>query len=139
LDESRSSDLLGQLTGLTVGAHIAPDERRTHHPTTFVEHDGAVHLSGETDTCNAGPFQVRALQYLRNGNLASSPPIVRMLLGPANLRRRKRSMFVRCGSDYPPIPVHDQGAGSASPNVNPEDVDTLLLGARFSCRSDVGV
>jgi hypothetical protein len=48
-----------------------------------------------------------------------------MLLCPANLRRRKRRVLFRSGSNHTPVLVHDQGARSSSSDVNAEYVDTL--------------
>jgi len=86
LDKSFSSDFFGQFARLTVSANIAPDERWTNDSTAVVEHDCTMHLSGEPNTCNVVPLQPGALKGTRNGNLTRSPPIIGMLLGPANLR-----------------------------------------------------
>lgn len=84
-----------------------------------------MHLSGETQTSNGVPPQSGTLQSAWNGNRASGPPIVRLLLGPANLLRRKGSVLFRGGSNYAPVLIHNQDTRSAGAYVNPEYVDKL--------------
>lgn len=84
-----------------------------------------MHLSGETQTSNVAPPQSGTLQSAWNGNRTSSPPIVRLLLGPANLQRRKGSVLFRGGGNYTSVLIHNQGTRSAGSYVNPEYVDKL--------------
>src|ERR1019366_584252 len=125
LDEPFRSYFFGQRTALAVGAHVAPDQCRTHHPPALIEHYCAVHLSGETQTSNGVPPQSGTLQSTWNSNRASGPPIVRLLLGPANLRRSKGSVLFRGGGNDTPVLVNNQDTRSAGSYVNPEYVDKL--------------
>jgi hypothetical protein len=84
-----------------------------------------MHLSGETQASDVIAPQSGTVQNARNGNRTSSPPFIRMLLCPANLRRRKRRVLFRGGRNHAPVLVHDQGARSASSDVNAEYVDKL--------------
>lgn len=123
---SRSApNLSRQLAALVVGAHVAPDQCRAHHPPALIEHHGAVHLSGETQASNVVPLQSGTLQSAWNGSRTSSPPIVRLLLYPTNLRRSKGSVLFRGGGNYTPVLIHNKGTRSAGSYVNPEYVDKL--------------
>src|ERR1019366_399043 len=123
LDEPFRSYFFRQGAALAVGAHVAPDQCRAHHPPALIEHYGAVHLSGETQTSNGVPPQSSTLQSAWNGNRASGPPIIRLLLGPSNLRRSKGSVLFRGGGNYTSVLTHNQDTRSAGSYVNPEYVD----------------
>ena len=108
---------------MRIRPHIAPDERGTDYLPARVEHDRAVHLSGET---NAGDFvgaKARLLQGFRNSYAAGSPPVVGMLLGPADLGRGKRGMLLGGGCDDVPLFVDDQRARATGSNIDAENVN----------------
>ncbi len=78
-----------------------------------------MHLSGETEASNVIAPQSRDFQSARNGNRASRPPIVRLLLCPTNLRGNKRSMLFGCRGNHMPVLIDNEDTRSASSDVNP--------------------
>jgi hypothetical protein len=60
---------------------------------------------------------------LANGEASRLPPIFRMLLGPADLRRGEGLMVRSGGSDNAAVAVNYQRARAASANVNPQYVN----------------
>jgi len=64
------------------------------------------------------PFNPGALKGTRNGNLTRSPPIIGMLLGPANLRVIANGMC-SCVAEATTrhILIDDQGTRPASSNI----------------------
>jgi hypothetical protein len=57
---------------------------------------------------------------------ARSPPILRRLLRPPRLRRRKWGVLVRPGPKDVPALVHHQRARAARPDINPKKLDVSL-------------
>jgi len=76
-------------------------------------------LSGDTEASNVIAPQARDFQSTRNGNRASSPPIIRLLLGPANLRGNKGSMLFGRRGNHMPVLIDNEDTRSASSDVNP--------------------
>ena len=76
---------LGALGGRAL---VVPEDRRAQHALVGVEHDEPVHLPGEAD---------RALRQAREARLRGAPPVLRVLLRPAGLRRRERVALVGGG------------------------------------------
>ena len=76
-------DPLLDLLALGAGALVVPEDRRPQHLLVGVERDEPVHLPRQAD---AGDL-VRAQRLERL--LRRRPPLLRVLLGPARLRRRE--------------------------------------------------
>jgi hypothetical protein len=79
-----------------------------------------VHLAGEADAGDFFAAKVRCRKRLPNSNAGGTPPVLRVLLGPADLRRRERLMFFRGGGDNTTAAIQDDGAGSSGANVYSE-------------------
>jgi hypothetical protein len=125
LDQTLGADFLRQRAALRFGPHIAPDKRGTDHLTAIIEHYGAVHLAGEADAGDIFAAQFGRSQRLANSDAASSPPIVGMLLGPANRGRRKRRMLLGSRRGDRALFVKQQGACSAGANVNAQEINRI--------------
>ena len=82
-DQPLEPDALLDLGALGAGALVVPEDRRPEHRSFGVEHDEPVHLAGEAD-----PGAARGRR--REHGLRRVPPVLRVLLGPAGLRRRER-------------------------------------------------
>jgi hypothetical protein len=59
LDNAGGAQLLIDLLALRFGADVAPDQRRADNGIVFIEHNGTVHLTGETDAGDIGATQSR--------------------------------------------------------------------------------
>jgi hypothetical protein len=86
----------------------------------FVEKDGAVHLARKADAGDVFAAEIRFGERLADGEAGGAPPVFRMLLGPANLRRGE-GLMVRSGRrDNAAVAADYNGARAASANVNSE-------------------
>jgi hypothetical protein len=117
---------------LRIRADIAPDERGTDYLTMFVEHDGAVHLPGETDAGNFIGAEAGLLDRFRNGYAAGAPPVVGMLLGPTDLGRGEGSVIFGRGRNDVTVLIDDQGTCTAGSDIDAENVNRSLLGGNSS-------
>jgi hypothetical protein len=79
-----------------------------------------VHLSGEADTGNVFGAQTCFGDRFRNGDATGPPPVLGVLLGPADFGRSERRVLFGCGCDDAPALVDDQSARPAGANVNAE-------------------
>ena len=86
LDEPLEADAALDLRALGAGALVVPEDRRPQHLVALAEHDEAVHLARESD---------RAFRQLGEHALRRLPPVFRILLRPAWLRRRERIVLLR--------------------------------------------
>jgi hypothetical protein len=55
-----------------------------------------VHLAGKADGCDIFAAEIRACKCFANGKTGRPPPVLRMLLGPSDLRRGE-GLMVRSG------------------------------------------
>jgi hypothetical protein len=96
-----------------------------------------VHLAGEADASDVFAGETRASKNFANCCARGSPPVFGMLLGPANLRRRERLMFLRGGRNETAALIDDDSARAASANVNPKYVDVASLTASDQRSGDI--
>jgi hypothetical protein len=71
---------------LFFGANVAPDQCGTDNASLLVQHDCAVHLTGEADAGDFFGGQIRARDGFTDGEASGAPPVFGMLFGPADLR-----------------------------------------------------
>jgi hypothetical protein len=81
---------LGALLGRTL---VVPQDRGAQDAALIVEDDEPVHLAGEAD---AGHLSAAKPAERR---LRGAPPVLRILLSPARLRRRQRVRLLRARQD----------------------------------------
>jgi hypothetical protein len=86
-----------------------------------------MHLAGEADAGNVLGSHTGTLQRLRNRDATGAPPIFRMLLGPADLRRSKGSVLFGSRRDDAAPLVEDQRPRSTCADVNAESKNLRLL------------
>jgi hypothetical protein len=122
LNESGGADFFRQLNTLFFGADIAPDKRGANGFAGSVERDRAMHLSGKTNARDLVTGNLCLGKSLADGNSASPPPVARVLLSPANLRRGKILMFFSGRAQQMTILVNHEHAGTASSNIYAKDV-----------------
>jgi len=79
-----------------------------------------MHLPGKTHARNVRAAQPGFREGRFDGKSAGAPPIFRVLLGPANLRRTEMLMLFRSGRDDFSLCINDQGARSARAYINPK-------------------
>ena len=91
LDQPRQSDPLLDLRALGPRALVVPEDRRPEHCVVGPERDEAVHLAREAERIAVLPAE------LRQRRAARLPPVLRVLLGPARLRRRERVLALDAG------------------------------------------
>jgi hypothetical protein len=83
-----------------------------------IEQNRAVHLSGEADAADCLSARTELRKGLRDGATACFPPIARVLLGPADLRRLKGNVIRRSRCEHFSALVNDKGARSACTDVD---------------------
>ena len=88
----------------------------------LVQHDGAVHLAGKSNAGNLIGVQSRAGHGLPHRDPTGPPPVFRILLRPANLRRSERSVLLGGGRQYPASLIHNQGPGAAGADIDSENM-----------------
>lgn len=120
LNQSLGTDPFRQRAALFFCAHITPDQRWTHNSVLLIEHDGTVHLTRKANASDVITRQIGIGECLSDCNGACSPPVRRILLGPSNLRRRKRNMLLRCRAEYLPLLAQDERSGPAGANIDAE-------------------
>jgi hypothetical protein len=86
-----------------------------------------VHLAGISDATDVCGVQIGFGERRPNRDSGGAPPIFRLLLRPANLRRSKRDVFFGGGGNDPAALIYDERARAASANVNAEDVNGSLF------------
>jgi hypothetical protein len=82
-----------------------------------------MHLAGEADACNFFSANTGLLQSFLYSNSACAPPVARILLCPAGLRRSEGLVLVRARCCDAAARVHHQSACAARANINAEKVD----------------
>jgi hypothetical protein len=86
LNQPLQAESFREIAALFFGAHVAPDECGTNDASVFVQKNGPVHLAGKADAGYILAVEIRARKRFANGKAGCPPPVVRMLLGPADLR-----------------------------------------------------
>jgi len=76
-------------------------------------------LARETDAGDIFADKVRASERFVHREASGAPPILGLLLGPANLRRGERLVVFRGARDKAAALIDYDRAGAASANINP--------------------
>ena len=98
---------------------ITPDNGTADHLIIFIQHNKAMHLSGNTKSLDILPVHTGFLHNLRNGFQRRILPILRILLCPAVLRLIQRIFFgCRCNHGSVFIKQHCFCCGSSQINAN---------------------
>ena len=113
LDEPREPDPLLDLGALGSRPLVVPEDRRANHAVLFVEGDEAVHLTGQSDSRDVAA-------ELGERGLACTPPVLRVLLGPAGPRRRERIRALGARDDLALRRDGDR-LDTGRPDVEPRD------------------
>jgi len=85
-------------------------------------------LAGEADAGDVFASEIRTGKRFAQGGTCGVPPILRLLLGPANFRGGKGLMIFCGGRDKPTRLIDEQGARTAGANVNSENVNGVPRG-----------
>src|SRR5260370_7282792 len=131
LHQTLLTDFGGQIAALLFSANVAPDQSGANDATLLIEHNRAVHLTGEANASDFFGFEAGTRDDLANRDARGAPPVFGMLLGPADLRRSKGLMLFRGGSDDPALAIDNHGPRSSVATLNPDSVN------RTSSTSDV--
>src|SRR5712664_1950773 len=123
LNQPFLADFGAQIAALLFGANVAPDQRGADDASLLVEHDRAVHLTGEADAGDFFGAKAGTRDGFANRDAGGTPPVFGVLLGPTDLRRSEGLVFFRRGGDDAAVAINDDGARSSGSNVNPEYVD----------------
>ena len=83
-----------------------------------VEHYAAVHLSGEADGVDLRAIQFGGSQYARNGQARRAPPVLGLLLRPANLLGVNWRVFTGRRCHHASLAIHQHGPRSSRAYVN---------------------
>jgi hypothetical protein len=84
----------------------------------FVQHDRAVHLAGKAHAGDCIRRNIPLGQRFADGNTTRPPPVLGTLLRPADFRRGKWNVLFGGGSNNFPLLIDNQGARTASTDVN---------------------
>jgi len=77
-------------------------------------------LTGEADAGDVFGAEVGTRDSIANREAGGTPPVFRVLLGPADLRRSERLVFFGSGRDDAAVAIDDDGARSSGTNVDPK-------------------
>ena len=80
-----------------------------------------MHLAGEADAGNGLMGRGSGIDGAANGDQGSAPPVFRILLGPAGMRRAKGCMIFRGGADNASLLVHQHRAGAACAHIHTQE------------------
>jgi hypothetical protein len=116
-----------EIAALFFCADVTPNDRGADDAAVFVKKDSAMHLAGEANAGNVFAREIRSLECVANRCAGGAPPVFRMLLGPADLRRGEGLMVFRGRRDNGAAAIDYDRARPARANVNPEYVDKSLL------------
>jgi hypothetical protein len=83
-----------------------------------------MHLPRKPDAGDFISAGSRDIESASNRQTAGSPPILRILFRPSQLRRCKRRVLFCAGCDDSPAFINDESAGSAGADIDPEEPDT---------------
>ncbi len=78
-----------------------------------------MHLSGQADAGNLVAAQIALRQRRRHGHTARAPPVSRVLLRPADLRRGKGLMLFGGRGNYTAALVNDESARTSGTHIDP--------------------
>jgi hypothetical protein len=120
LNQALKTKSAEEIARLFFSTHVAPDNRGTHDAATFVKKDCAVHLAGEADASDIFAGEICFRERLANGEAGGAPPIFRLLLGPAHLRRSERLVIGCRGRDDAAFSINHDGARAAGSDINPK-------------------
>lgn len=96
-----------------------------------------MHLAGKTNAGDVFASEIRGGKRFVNSDAGGVPPIFRMLLCPADLRRRERLMICHRGRNQPSALIDDESACAARANVNPEYVNKASSTASSQQSGDI--
>ena len=103
------------------GARVAPEDRRAERSPGHVEQDRGVHLAREPDAANAPRAGAERGGEPAEREAERALPVVRVLLGPAEARRRERVPLRRRRLRPPRLLVDRDGLEAARPDVYPDE------------------
>jgi len=80
-------------------------------------------LAGEADAGDVFASEIRGGKHFAHGGAGGVPPILGVLLGPANLRGGKGLMIFGGGGDKATRLIDEEGSRAAGANVNSKNVN----------------
>jgi hypothetical protein len=128
LDEALEADLFGEPVTLGLRALVGPDEGRAEDFAGRVEHDAAVHLAGEADGFDLGAGDSGGGYDSGDGLASGAPPVVGVLLGPADVGGVDGGVVAGYGGDDAPFVVDENCPGTACAYVDAEKHDFVRRG-----------
>ena len=117
-DQALAADLCLQPVALGLGALVAPDERGAQHLAFGVEHDAAMHLAGQADGIESPRRRVRRGHGAGDRLARSSPPVLRLLLGPADMFRPDGRVLACRRGHHQASPVYQDGPRASRPYID---------------------
>ncbi len=131
LYQALGPDALGYRATLLVRAQVAPDDRGAQRRVVPVQQNGAVHLSGEPDAGDLFGAHAFGREHRAHRRRARAPPVARVLLGPARVRRGERRVLDgRAGDDTSRLVNHERAA-AARPDVDSDELHETFSGLKF--------
>ena len=112
LDQPLAAQLCLQPVALGLGALIAPDERGTQDFARCVEHYATMHLAGESDGLDLRAIQLGGGNRACDGLARRAPPVLGLLLRPADLFGANRRVFTGRRRHHAALAGHQHGPRS---------------------------
>src|SRR5580658_213079 len=135
------ADQSGQIAALLLASDIAPDNGGSYDTCLLVQQYRAVHLSGQANASDLIAAHSGGCQRFRHRHAARAPPVARILLGPANLRRRESSVVFGSGGKQASLAINNQGARTSSADIDSQKIHSVALlaatGPAESCFSRI--
>ena len=120
VDETAEADRLGKPVALGLRALVAPDEGGAKDVAGLVEHDATVHLAGEADGFDGGGVGAALFENAADGELGGAPPVVGILLGPADVLGANGLVLAGHGRDDAAVMVDQDCSCSTGADIDPQ-------------------
>ena len=118
LDQPLSAELGFEPVALRLGALVAPEQRGAQHFSRCVEQDAAVHLAGQSHGLDLCAIQFGGSNRARDGLARGAPPVLGLLLRPADLFGADRRVLAGRRRHHAALAVHQHGPRSPRPNID---------------------
>ena len=122
LNDTLAADAGVDPIDLRLTALVAPDQAGADYCASGIEHDEAVHLTGETDALNRSAIDLGFAENTTYGSLRSTPPVVGILFGPKGFLHVHRGVRLCAASGDIAVFIKEQRTSAAGTYVYPKPI-----------------